>query len=209
MGKVPGPVRLLVALLGGLAAHPSAGLAQVPGLPVFAVPVHRGISVAGDVGFVSPGYCSAPTVCLGLTGMGGFGRVGVSATVATSGAGALGTVSLLSQARSPFGLVVQGGIAGTTFEGGGVVVPFGTGFSVWVPTPLLSIEPWLGARGQYMDTRDGLEGAASVRFAWSAGINLSLLNGLGLRAAYDRVQIPDNPLTTFSLGVIYSFHPGH
>ena len=200
---------LLAALVGLLAGRPPAARAQMLGLPVFAVPVPRGLSLAADVGFVSPEYCSAPTVCLGLTGMGGFGRLGVSGTVATSGLGAMGTLSLLSQAKSPFGLVVQGGIAGTTFEGGGVVVPFGTGFSFWIPTPVVSLEPWLGARGQYMDSRDGFGGPSSVHFAWSAGINLSLLNGLGLRVAYDRVQVPDNPLKTFSLGVIYSFHPGH
>ena len=60
-----------------------------------------------------------------------------------------------------------------------------------------------------MSPGDGWAGNSAVRFGWSAGINLSLLNGLGVRAAYDRIFVTDNTLSTFGIGVYYSFDPGH
>ena len=36
----------------------------------------------------------------------------------------------------------------------------------------------------------------------------TLLNGLGVRAAYDRVVLTGNNLSTFGVGVFFSFDPG-
>jgi hypothetical protein len=182
---------------------------QVRGFPVYAVQVPQGVTLSVDVAFPSDDLCSAPSTCLGATVMGGMGRLGASATVATSGLGAMANLSLVRPGHGPFGLILQGGVSTIGLSGGAVVVPFGTGFSVWVPTPVVSLEPWVGLRGQYMSPGDGFEGPSAVHIAWSAGINLSLLNGLGVRAAYDRVYVTDNTLSTFGIGVYYSFDPGH
>jgi hypothetical protein len=199
--------RRLVPFLALLlvAAVPEAH-AQVRGFPLYAVPVPRGITIGGDLAF--PGSDLCPGTCVGASAAMGFGRVGVSATVANSGLGALVTLALLRAERSPFALVLQGGISGTT-NSDQVQAPFGAGFSVWVPTPLLSLEPWIGFRGQYMDPGDGWYGDGAVHAGFSAGLGLTLLNGLGARLAYDRVLLTGNDLSTFGVGLFFSFDPGH
>ena len=193
---------LAATLLAGAAPEAQS---QVRGFPLYPAQVPRGLSVSGDVAFPSDDVC--PGACAGVTIAGGFGRVGVSVAAATSGFGGLLTLSLLSPGRGPFGLVLQGGAAGTT-SSGAVQAPFGAGFSVWVPTPLVSIQPSIGVRGQYMSPGDGWEGDGAVHAGFSAGLALTLLNGLGLRAVYDRVFLTGDDLSTFGVGVFFSFDPG-
>ena len=131
----------------------------------------------------------------------------MSVTAATSGFGGLVTVSLLEPGHGPFGLVLQGGASGTT-SSGRFQAPFGTGFSVWIPTPVVSVQPWIGVRGQYMYPGNGWEGDGAVHIGFSAGLALTLLNGLGARAAYDRVFLAGNNLSTFGVGVFFSFDLG-
>lgn len=178
---------------------------QVRGFPLYAVRVPRGVTIGGDVAF--PGDDSCPGTCVGAGAAMGIGRLGASATVANSGYGALVTVQLVRPERSPFGLVLQGGVSGTT-SGDEVQAPFGAGFSVWVPTPVVTLEPWVGFRGQYMNPGDGRSGSGAVHAGFSAGLGLTLLNGLGVRMAYDRVLLTGNDLTTFGVGVFFSFDTG-
>jgi len=192
----------LIAIL--LAAGAREAQSQLRGFPLYAVQVPRGVTIGGDVAFPNGDEC--PGTCAGGSGSVGYGRVGVSASVATSGFGGLVTISLLRAERSPFTLVVQGGAAGTT--NGDVQAPFGTGFSVWIPTPVVSLQPWLGFRGQYMNPGNGWEGDGAVHAGFSAGLSVTLLNGLGVRAAYDRMFLTGNDLSTFGVGVFFSFDTG-
>ena len=194
-------VSILAILLTGMG---SAAPAQVRGFPLYALQVPRGISVAGDVGFASDDFC--PGTCAGVGISAGLGRVGLSATGATSGYGGLVSLSLLPPGRGPFGLVLQAGAGGTS--SGLFQAPFGVGFSVWIPTPIVSVQLWLGVRGQYMNPGNGWEGEGEVHPGMSAGLGFTLMNGLGVRAAYDRVFIENNDLTTFGVGVVFSFDPG-
>lgn len=193
----------LLAIL--LAAGAREAQSQVRGFPLYAVQVPRGITLGGDVAFASDAYCL--DACWGVSAAVGFGRVGVSTTIATSGFGGLVTVSLLQGARSPFSLVLQGGVSGTTTNGD-IQAPFGGGFSVWIPTPVVSLQPWIGFRGQYMDPGNGVDGNGAVHAGFSAGLSVTLLNGLGARAAYDRVLVTGNDLSTFGVGVFFSFDTG-
>ncbi len=193
---------LLAVLLGGMAGEAQA---QVRGFPLYAVAVPRGVTLAADVAFASDDFC--PGTCLGGSVAVGRGRLGIAAMAATSGVGGLVTLTILRPAQSPFALVIQGGVSGST-SGGLLQVPFGAGFSVSIPTPVVSMQAWLGARGQYMDPGDGWSGAAAVHAGFSAGLDFTLLNGLGVRAAYDRVFIANNDLSTFGVGVFVSFDPG-
>jgi hypothetical protein len=86
--------------------------------------------------------------------------------------------------------------------------PFGAGFSVWIPTPVVSLQPWVGFRGQYMYPGNGWEGDGAVHAGFSSGLSITLLNGLGVRAAYDRVFLTGNDLSTFGVGVFFSFDTG-
>ena len=197
--------RVVTLLTIMLAAGVTELQSQVRGFPLYAVQVPRGITIGADVSFPSDDYC--PGACAGGTATMGFGPVGVSATVATSGFGGLVTVTLLGAERSPFALVLQGGASGTS--GGGVFqAPLGAGFSVWIPTPVVSLQPWIGVRGQYMYPGNGWEGDGAVHAGFSAGLSIKLLNGLGVRAAYDRVFLTDNDLSTFGVGVFFSFDTG-
>jgi hypothetical protein len=195
-------VPLLAILLA--AGAPRAG-AQVRGFPVYAVQVPHGITLGADVAFPSDDYC--PGACAGGSAAVGLGRVGISAAVATSGLGGMVTLTLLGGGHSPFGLVLQGGAAGTT-DGGVFQAPFGTGFSVWIPTPVVSLQPWVGFRGQYMSPGDGWDGSGAVHAGFSAGLAITLLNGPGVRAAYDRIFLAGNDLSTFGVGVFFSFDTG-
>ena len=192
----------LIAIL--LAAGAREAQSQLRGFPLYAVQVPRGVTIGGDVAFPNGDEC--PGTCAGGSGSVGYGRVGVSASVATSGFGGLVTISLLRAELSPFTLVVQGGAAGTT--NGDFQAPFGTGFSVWIPTPVVSLQPWLGFRGQYMNPGNGWEGDGAVHAGFSAGLSVTLLNGLGVRAAYDRMFLTGNDLSTFGVGVFFSFDTG-
>jgi hypothetical protein len=198
--------RRLVPFLALLlvAAAPEAH-SQVRGFPVYAVRVPRGVTISGDLAFPGNEQCSG--TCVGASAAMGIGRLGVSGAVANSGFGALLTLALLRPGRGPFGLVLQGGVSGTT-NSDQVQAPFGAGFSVWVPTPVVSLEPWVGFRGQYMDPGDGLSGSGAVHAGFSAGLGLTLLNGLGVRMAYDRVLLTGNDLSTFGVGVFFSFDTG-
>jgi len=193
----------LMAML--LAAGAPEMRAQVRGFPLYAVQVPHGVTIGADVAFPHDDYC--PGACAGGTAAVGFGRMGLSATVSNAGFGGLVTVTVLRPERNPFALVLQGGVSGTT-NSGQVQAPFGAGFSVWVPTPVVSLVPWIGVRGQYMDPGDGGYGGATVHAAFSAGIDLTLLNGLGVRMAYDRVLLTGNDLSTFGVGVFFSFDTG-
>lgn len=196
-------VPIIAAML--LAGAAPEAQSQVRGFPVYAAQVPRGVTLAGDVAFPNDDFC--PGACAGAGASFGVGRVGFSAAVATSGFGGLVTVSLLAPVRSPFGLVLQAGASGTA-SSGLFQAPFGAGFSVWIPTPVVSLQPWIGARGQYMNPGDGWEGDGAVHFGFSAGLALTLLNGLGVRAAYDRVFLTGSNLSTFGVGVFFSFDPG-
>jgi tetrahydromethanopterin S-methyltransferase subunit D len=195
-------VSILAILLAGAT---SEARPQVRGFPLYALQVPPGLTLTGDVAFAGDDFCSG--ACAGLGAAGGFGRVGLSGMVATSGFGGLVTLTLLKPEKSPFELVLQGGVSGTT-SSGQVQAPFGAGFSVWIPTPIVSVQPWVGVRGQYMYPGNGSEGDGAVHVGLSAGIGVTLLNGLGVRAAYDQVFIADNNLSTFGVGVFFSFDPG-
>lgn len=195
-------VLILAILLAGAIPEVQA---QVRGFPVYAVQVPRGITFGGELAFPSDDIC--PGVCIGLDASAGFGRVGVTASVATSGFGGLVTLTLLRPESSPFAIVLQGGAAGTT-SSGLFQAPFGIGFSVWVPTPVVSLQPWIGFRGQYMNPGNGRDGDGAVHAGFSAGLGVTLLNGFGARAAYDRVFMAGNDLSTFGVGLFFSFDTG-
>lgn len=195
-------VAILAILLGGMAGEAQA---QVRGFPLYAVPVPRGVTLGADLGFATDDFC--PGTCVGGSAAMGLGRFGLSAMLANSGFGGLVTLTVLQPVRSPFAVVLQGGVSGR-LSGGALQVPFGAGFSVSIPTPVVSMQAWLGARGQYMDPGDGWDGSGAVHAGLSAGLDFTLLNGLGVRAAYDRVFIANNNPSTFGVGVFFSFDPG-
>jgi hypothetical protein len=88
--------------------------------------------------------------------------------------------------------------------------PVGLGFALVIPNPVLSIRPWLAPRVDvsYRKTDGGSN--TDTNFGLSGGLELNLLNGFGVQAAYDRVFAKDlTDPTTFGIGAHYTFRvPG-
>ena len=89
-------------------------------------------------------------------------------------------------------------------------VPIGLGFALVIPNPVLSIHPWLAPRVDIAYQKAGGASNTDTNFGLSGGLELNLLNGFGIHAAYDRVFAKDvaDP-ATFGIGAHYAFRvPG-
>ena len=218
-------MRLIARATGILAAAIAAALsvsAQVPGLPVYNQGVPHGIGVYGDVGF--PNDDAGGGTAYGATGRAGFGVFGVTAIVSTydpdgpaggkASAGATGNLRVFGGPLVPLSVTLQGGVGYATSEGllpnDNVTVwrfPVGLGFALTIPNPALAIKPWLAPRVDFTTSSDSLE--SETRFALSGGIELNLLNGFGLHAAYDRIFDNGSDPSTFGVGAHLVFRvPG-
>ena len=217
-------VRAAVVFALALGAPPLQ--AQNPGLPVYNIGVPRGISIYGDVGF--PNAAAGKGTAYGATARAGFGPLGATATLSSynpSGPGGSdvsvgGTLNykLLGGPLVPLSVTLQGGISyakpGDGFLPGQEVTayhfPIGIGFALVIPNPVLAIHPWLAPR---VDIQRATQGGASnteTNFGLSGGLELNLLNGFGIQAAYDRVFAKDiaDP-ASFGVGAHYTFRvPG-
>ncbi|HEX3273278.1 MAG TPA: outer membrane beta-barrel protein [Gemmatimonadales bacterium] len=88
--------------------------------------------------------------------------------------------------------------------------PIGVGLSLVIPNPVLAIQPWLAPRVDIVRASAGGASDTETNFGLSGGLELNLLNGFGIQAAYDRVFLSDGADPgTFGLGAHYTFRvPG-
>jgi hypothetical protein len=210
-----------LALVGASTAR-----AQNPGLPVYNLGVPRGIALYGDVGF--PNDVAGNGTVYGLTGRAGFGAIGVTATLSSlsqdgSDGGDVsvgGTLNyrLLGGPLVPLSVTLQGGVSYFKPAEGFLPdedvsayhFPVGVGFALVIPNPSLSIHPWLAPRVDVAYQKAGGASDTQTNFGLSGGLELNLLNGFGIHAAYDRVFLSDvaDP-STFGVGLHYAFRvPG-
>jgi opacity protein-like surface antigen len=223
-------VRAIVVLSLTLGTAPLA--AQNPGLPVYNLGVPRGIGLYGDVGF--PNEAAGKGTAYGATVRGGFGDIGVTATLsalnpegdAGSDVAVGGTLNyrLLGGPLVPLSVTLQAGVGyakpgeDVTLPGGGTLdqdfdlyhFPIGIGFALVIPNPVLAIHPWLAPRVDIVRTKVGGTSNTETNFGLSGGLEFNLLNGFGIQAAYDRVFAKDaaDP-GTFGIGAHYTFRvPG-
>ena len=223
-------VALLLTTLTAAAA--GRGEAQALGLPVNNAGVPSGIALYGDVGL--PIGDVAGGTALGLTGRAGFGPLGATATVSHSletddlpnvegGITSLGATlnyRLVGGPLIPLSATLQAG-AGfwktTLTTNTGAVVdeqtvlrfPVGVGIGLNVPNPAFSLRPWVAPRADVVRLSSDIGGDdTEVDFAVSAGVELNLLSGIGLHAAYDWSAAEGHP-QTFGVGAHYAFRvPG-
>lgn len=206
--------------------------AQNAGLPVYNIGVPRGIGIYGEVGF--PNAARGKGTAYGATGRAGFGPLGATATLSSynpSGPGGSdvsvgGTLNykLLGGPLVPLSVTLQGGVSyvkasqgsfvtpagGTGSETNVYHFPIGVGFALVIPNPVLAIHPWLAPRLDISRTTQGGASNTETNFGLSGGLELNLLNGFGIQAAYDRVFAKDvaDP-ATFGIGAHYTFRvPG-
>jgi hypothetical protein len=87
--------------------------------------------------------------------------------------------------------------------------PIGVGFALTIPNPALAIRPWIAPRLDVV--RASLSGTSDseTNFGISAGLELNLLTGFGIQAAYDRVFRDLGDPGVFGVGAHYAFRvPG-
>jgi hypothetical protein len=216
-----------------LALGASSVRAQNPGLPVYNMGVARGIALYGDVGF--PNDEAGSGLAYGATLRAGFGPLGATGTLSAlnpdgpAGADVAvgGTLNykLLGGPLVPLSVTLQAGVSYAKpgeqvfFPVTGVPVvseftlyhvPVGLGIALVIPNPVLSIHPWLAPRVDITTVKAGGASNTETNFGLSGGLELNLLNGFGVQAAYDRVFATDlaDP-ATFGIGAHYAFRvPG-
>jgi hypothetical protein len=215
-------VLAVLALL--LGRSPQTVDAQVRGLPVYNNGVPGGIAVYGDVGF--PDENAGNGTAYGISGRAGFGLFGVTAMLATFDpdgtgdndvrVGATLNYKVFGAPLTPLSVTLQGGIAyskpdqellpGDEDE---LRFPVGLGFALTIPNPIVAIQPWLAPRVDITRVSGGGVTDSETAFGLSGGIELNLLNGFGVHAAYDRVYADGSDPGIFGFGAQYAFRiPG-
>ncbi len=218
-------MRPLFTILAALTvATPIA--AQVRGIPVYNSGIPRGIGVYGDVGF--PNDDAGGGTGLGVTGRAGFGLFGVTAMLASFNpdgpagsnlsVGATGNYRLFGGPLVPLSVTLQAGVGYAKPDTGLLPgdditewrFPIGVGFALTIPNPALAIKPWLAPRVDILrQSGDGVLSNTQTEFGLSGGIELNLLNGFGVHAAYDIVFGGELKPGVFGLGAQYAFRvPG-
>jgi hypothetical protein len=184
------PLALLASAVVATVAH-----AQALGLPVVNSGVVTGVAIGADVGFANQDAGKATT--LGANASVGLGLFSVGGTIARwdpSGAGdavwspaATVTYRLFGGPLVPLRVMLQGGY-GWWKSGDETVhhVPVSLGIAVTIPNPAFAIKPWLAPRYDLVSSGNG-SGETEHHFGLSGGIDLTMLSGMSLRAAYDRV----------------------
>ncbi|MEO7987829.1 MAG: hypothetical protein ABI766_14975 [Gemmatimonadales bacterium] len=213
---------VMAAMFGAIPAA-----AQVPGLPVYNQGVPRGIGLYGDIGF--PDDNAGGGTAYGVTGRAGFGVLGVTAILSTYNpdgpgdgkvsVGATGNLRVFGGPLVPLSVTLQGGVGyakpDNSFLPGGASIkqwrfPVGVGFALTIPNPALAIKPWLAPRLDIVRTSlSNIPGApdgsdTQTHFALSGGIELNLLNGFGVHAAYDRTFGNGTDPSVFAVGAHYA-----
>jgi hypothetical protein len=199
----------------GVLAGAGALRAQLPGIPVYNTPVASGFTVGGDVAFPSNstglGTSYAITGAFG-TGLFGFtGSIGgtkveaISKTQVTVG----GTANwkMFGGPLIPLAVNLQAGVA--YWEGASdsknLRVPVGVSAMLTIPTPGMAIKPWIAPRVDFLQVKLGGTTSDRTEFAFSIGLDVAFLSGLGARAAYDWMRVDDSTLSTIGVGLNYSF----
>lgn len=182
--------------------------AQNPSLPVYGGGFGTGLELAASVVFMQEESRLGDGNALGLAGTFAVGRLAISGSVARFdvpndggrlSVGLQGSAKVVGGDFTPiavFAIAGVGTIEDDNDQASRQFVPLGLGFALTIPTPIVSVKPWLAPRLDM--TRSTFQGESdwdSV-FGFSAGIDLTLLSGLSFRAAYDFVKNYD-PFVAF------------
>ena len=203
---------------------PSVG-AQVRGIPVYNSGIPTGIAIYGDIGF--PNEDAGKGTALAVSGRGGFGPFGATAILSTFNpdgpgdsdlsVGATVNYKVFGGPLIPLSVTLQGGIGYSKpdiglLPGGDVNelrFPVGLGFALTIPNPALAIKPWIAPRLDIVRVSGDGQSDTETRFRLGGGLELNLLSGLGVHAAYDRVFADSGDPSVFGFGAHYAFRiPG-
>jgi hypothetical protein len=208
--------------LAALSALGSASLltAQVPGLPVWRPLPVAGVVLEGEMAWPNDaaggGSVVGAAVAYGQGGVvlrGSLALVDREGSDAELGWGALGRVALVGSRSTPFRVGAFMGVGGVRLANGAVSattyrVPVGLDVGIVVPTPVVILGAWLAPRVDLATTDPFTSKRLGARGGFAAGIDIELLNGLGVRAGYDRVLLEPEDESTFGVGILFRFNPG-
>src|SRR5688572_13688398 len=206
-------------------AFTSDAAAQVRGIPVYNSGIPSGIGVYGDVGF--PDTDAGKGRAFAASGRAGFGAFGVTAILSTFdpegqgdselSVGASLNYKLFGAPLTPLSITLQGGIGYSKPESGFLPneevdelrFPVGVGMALTIPNPSLTIKPWIAPRVDIVKVSGSGVSETESNFALGGGLELNLINGFGLQAAYDRVFLDGSDPSVFGFGAHYTFRvPG-
>jgi hypothetical protein len=216
---------LVAAGLGLGAFSAPASEAQVRGIPVYNSGIPTGIGIYGDIGFPNEQAGKGRALALsGRAGLGPFGATAILSTFNPEGDGdnelsVGGTLNykVFGGPLIPLSVTVQGGI-GYSKPDIGILpdedvnefrFPLGVGFALTIPNPALAIKPWIAPRVDIVHVSGDGQSETESNFGLAGGLELNLLSGLGVHAAYDRVFLDGGDFSVFGLGAHYTFRvPG-
>jgi hypothetical protein len=215
----------LGALMLGLAAGVPDAAAQVRGIPVYNSGVPRGIAIYGDVGFSDAN--AGKGTAFAVSGRAGLGPLGATAILSTFNpkgtgssdvsVGATLNYKLFGGPLVPLSVTLQGGIGYSKpdtglFPGSNATelhFPVGVGFALTIPNPALAIRPWIAPRLDIVHASVSGTSDSRTKFGLGGGLELNLLNGFGIQAAYDRVFLDGGDPSVFGVGAHFAFRvPG-
>jgi hypothetical protein len=200
-------------------------MAQIRGIPVYNSGIPTGIGIYGDIGF--PNEDAGKGRALAISGRAGFGPLGATAILSTFNPDGVGDSELsvggtvnykvFGGPLIPLSVTLQGGIGYSKPEGGFLPTedvnefrfPIGVGFALTIPNPALAIKPWIAPRVDVVHQSGGGLSDTESNFGLGGGLELNLLSGLGVHAAYDRVFMDGGDPSVFGFGAHYTFRiPG-
>jgi hypothetical protein len=208
----------------GLLASGRTAEAQVRGIPVYNSGIPTGIAVYGDVGFPDEDAGKGTAFAVsGRAGLGPFGATAILSTFNPNGpgdsdlsVGATLNYKIFGGPLIPLSVTLQGGIGYSKPDTGllpgeenELRFPVGLGLALTIPNPALAIKPWIAPRLDIIRTSGGGLSDTETNFGLGGGLELNLLNGFGVHAAYDRVFTDGGDPSVFGLGAHYAFRiPG-
>jgi hypothetical protein len=213
--------RILVSAGAVLGALVATAQAQVRGIPVYNSGIATGIALYGDVGLSNED--AGKGTAFAVSGRAGFGPFGATAMLSTfnpegPAAGKLsvgGTLNykVFGGPLIPLSVTLQGGIGYSKPDVGllpndevnELRFPVGVGFALTIPNPALAIKPWIAPRVDIVQQSAGGSSNTETDFGIGAGLELNLLSGLGVHAAYDRVFADGGDPGVFGFGAHYTF----
>lgn len=218
------PAILLMSLALGLMLDTGPVVGQVRGIPVYNSGVSTGVAIYGDVGF--PNQDAGKGTAFAVSGQAGLGPLGATAILSSFNpdgpggsdlsVGATLNYKVFGGPLIPLSVTFQGGIGYSKPETGllpgdetELRFPIGLGFTLTIPNPALAIKPWIAPRLDIIRLSGGGLSNTETNFGLGGGLELNLLNGFGLHAAYDRVFTDGGDPSVFGLGAHYAFRiPG-
>ena len=186
--------------------------AQVAGLPVYGGGVSTGIDLAADVGFSNDaagggmGYGARASIGIGFIGATAMiSRYSPDGGDGFVSPGVAGSLRLFGGPLIPIRVVLQAGVARWDVNDVKTTrAPVSLAIGATIPNPAFAIRPWIAPRIDFTRSEFGGDTETSSDFAISGGIELGLITGFTIRAAYDRTSRGDGTPAVFSIGVGFS-----